>query len=269
MLNNYAAKHFKKLARDSAKLDANLKDLTKKLSKLTHRSVPPGSANTQNVSTVQNPGVHELYVTKLTSLSGQIQSVRQDHLVEYTRVQKTVDRTIARSFARCCRESYNYLGDAVVKTGGHDGIGGITAWGIYANAGISPPMMDLDNLGEMDINPDDEWEQSQDEGDGHLSPREIAAQQLPRPPTSYTDYSFLRGNDRGPAYPNISMNMQGKMPARPSQQSFQPYPQPHSVPSQHSQQYPTQVITGAVLPISMFSDSRQSPLNQYNPHIEL
>ena len=163
MLNNHAAKHFKKLARDSAKLDGNLKDLTKRLSKLTHRSAPPGSATTQNVSTVQNPGVHELYVTKLTSLSGQIQHVRRDHLTEYTRVQKNVDRTVARSFARCCRENYTHLGDALTKTGGVEAIGGVTAWGIYANAGISPPMVDLENLGEMDINPDDEWEQSQED----------------------------------------------------------------------------------------------------------
>ena len=267
MLNNHAAKHFKKLARDSAKLDANLKELTKKLSKLTHRSAPPGSATTQNASTVQTPGVHELYVSRLTSLSGQIQNVRREHLTEYTRVQKTVDRTVARSFARCCRENYTYLGEALIKTGGIEAIGGVTSWGIYANAGISPPVMDLENLGEMEINPDDEWEQSQDEGEGALSPRQIAQQQLPRPPTSFSEYSFLRDNERGTQiYPNVSVNLQGKMPVRSSQQSFQPYPgssQLHQVPSQHSQQYVTQGFTGVQSLIFMISDSR--PLTQCNP----
>src|SRR5208282_5989963 len=114
----------------------------------------------------------------------------------------------------------------------------------------SPPMTDLGNFGEMEINPDDEWDQSEEEGEGYLSPRQIAAQQLPRPPTSYTDYSLLRENERGQVYPNISMTMQGKMPARPSQQSFQPYAsgsQLHRIPSQNSQQYPTQVITEVLL----------------------
>src|SRR5436190_20979673 len=120
MLNNYAAKHFKALARDNTKLDATLKELTRKLSKLTHKSAPPGSATTQNASTVQTPGVHELYVSRLTSLSGQIQNVRREHLTEYTRVQKTVDRTVARSFARCCRDNYTYLGEALIKTGGNE-----------------------------------------------------------------------------------------------------------------------------------------------------
>jgi hypothetical protein len=234
MLNNFSAKHFKTLARDSAKLDVTLKDLTKKLSKLTHKSAPPGSATTQNASTVQNPGVHELFVHKLSGLSGQIQNVRRDHLAEYTKVQKDVDRTIARSLARCSRQHYGFLGDALIKTGGAEAMGGVNAWGIYANAGISPLMIDLDNEGgEGDV--DDEWEPSQDEDEeGVLSPRQLAQGQLPRPPTSFSDYSFIHPESRSKGtYPTLSMNMQGKMPSRgPSHASFQPYPS-----SQQSQQY--------------------------------
>ena len=92
ILNNYAGKHFKTLARDSAKLDTNLKDLTRKLSKLTHRSAAPGTANTMNASTMQSVGVHEMYAQKLTSLSSEIQQVRKEHLRVYTVVQKNVDR---------------------------------------------------------------------------------------------------------------------------------------------------------------------------------
>lgn len=229
MLNNFAAKHFKTLARDSAKLDVTLKDLTKKLSKLTHKSAPPGSATTQNVSTVQNPGVHELFVSKLSGLSGQIQQVRRDHLQEYTKVQKNVDRTVTRSFARCARQHYAYLGDALVKTGGAEAMGGVTAWGIYANAGISPPINDLDE-GEVEVDPDDEWEPSGDEDEGHLSPRQRAQSELPRPPTSFSDYSFL--HPTGNTYPTVNLNMQGKLPAPRSQASFQPVSQQSNASSQ-------------------------------------
>ena len=240
MLNNFAAKHFKTLARDSAKLDVTIKDLSKKLSKLTHRSAPPGSATTQNASTVQNQGVHEIYVSRLTNLSGQIQNVRRDHMFQYTRVQKSVDRTVSRSFARCCRDNYTYLADAITKTGGNDAIGGVTSWGIYANTGVSPPLMDFDNLGEPE--PDDEWEAS-DEEEGHLSPRQVAQQQgLPRPPTSFSDYSFLPDTSRK-GYPSVNLSMQGKMAARGSQSSFHPYPGPPQAQSQQSHQYPTQVYT--------------------------
>ena len=127
MLNNFAAKHFKTLASDSAKLDETLKGLTRKLSKLTHNRVP-GTANTQNASTVQTPGVHEIYVQRLTGLSGQIQKVRQDHLAVYSREQKTVDREVARAFARSARQNYVSLADAIAKTGSAEAIGGVTAW---------------------------------------------------------------------------------------------------------------------------------------------
>jgi hypothetical protein len=235
ILNNAAAKHFKTLARDSAKLDVTLKELTKKLSKLTHKSAPPGSANTQNASTVQNPGIHEIYVQKLTGLSGQIQSVRKDHLAVYTRVQKTVDRTVARSFARCSRASYNSLSDSLVKTGGVEAMGGVTAWGVYANAGISPPINEL-GVDDGEIDPEDEWEPSIEEGeDPEISPRQLAQQQVPRPPTSMSDYSLVH-RTQNPAYSTTSMRMQGKMP---SQGSYNPYPGSNFPGSQqHLQQLP-------------------------------
>jgi hypothetical protein len=105
-------------------------------------------------------------------------------------------------------------------------MGGVTAWGIYANAKICPPV--FDNYGaDGEIDPDDEWEPSEDEEEGILSPRQVAQTQLPRPPTSLSDYSFVpesqRGG-RGGAYPTISLNLQGKLPAHTSQTSFQPYP---------------------------------------------
>jgi len=232
ILNNSAAKHFKTLARDSAKLDLTLKELTKRLSKLTHKTAPPGSANTHNASTVQNPGVHEIYVQKLTGLSGQIQSVRKDHLAVYTRVQKTVDRTVARSFARCSRASYAFLGDALIKTGGAEAMGGVTAWGAYANAGISPPINELGAEEEMD--PEDEWEPSVEEGEEE-HPRQIAQQQVPRPPTSLSDYSIVPKPQSQNQY-STTMRMQGKM----SSQSFNPYPGSNPPPSQPplSQQAP-------------------------------
>lgn len=219
ILNNFAAKHFKTLARDNQNLDNTLKDLTKKLSKLTHKSAPPGTANTQNASTAQAPGVHELYVQRLTGLSGQIQQVRKDHLQMYTRTQKTVDRYIARSFARCCRQSYVFLADALVKTGGSAGIGGVTSWGVFANAGISPPVNELDMEGELE--PDEEWEPSQDDEDEQMSQRQLAQSQPYRPPSSLTDH--ISPDPRGGArYGTMSVKMAGKQPA--SQGSFQAYP---------------------------------------------
>ena len=149
MLNNYAATHFKNFARDKTKVDANLKSLTKKLSKLTHRST----------STIQNPGVHELYVTKVTNLSQQIENVRRDYLAEYTRIQKTVDEMTAHLFTRCCREHHTFLNNALSDT--------------------REIKADLKNFCEM--------EQSRDEGNGYLSPRQIASKQFPHPPACLSD----------------------------------------------------------------------------------
>jgi hypothetical protein len=246
MLNNHAAKHFKALARDSAKLDGTLKDLTKKLSKLTNKSAPPGSANTMNVSTVQNAGPHELYVQRLTALSSQIQRVRNDHLADYTRVQKDVDRTVARSFARCSRQNYECLGHAIFKTGGSEAIGGVNAWGVYANQRISPPINTLDVEGDGDTEPDYEWEPEDNESDDHMSQRQIAQGEIPRPPTAYSNFSNSPDPRHNPFNPHtpMSINMQGKLPARPSQTTFDPYPATSLQPqSSQSHQYQIPQVT--------------------------
>jgi hypothetical protein len=230
MLNNMAAKHFKTLARDSAKLDETLKALTRKLSKLTHTRAP-GTANTQNASTVQAPGVHEIYVQQLTGLSGQIQKVRQDHLAVYSQEQKTVDRGVARAFARSARQSYASLADSIVKTGSTEAIGGVTAWGVYANQGIAPPITDFDAETEQEI--DEAWEPPQ-EDEEPFSPRQLAQQTPIRPPSSYSHYSN-QPYARAGSHANLSLNMQGKMPMS---QLSEVYPSQ----SQHSGQYQTSVL---------------------------
>lgn len=215
ILNNHSAKYFKTLARDSSKLDNNLKDLTRKLSKLTHKSAAPGSANTQNASTVQNVGVHENYVHRLTGLSGQIQNVRHDHLVLYTRKQRQMDRVVGQSFARCARQNYGFLADAIYKTGTTEAIGGVNAWGAFAIAGVQPPINDID--AETEVQGDDDWEGS-DDGEEPMSPRQIAQQHDPRPPSSMMSLmSEARGDPRG--YSNL--NVQGRIPQQ-SSQTFQP-----------------------------------------------
>jgi hypothetical protein len=219
ILNNYAAKYFKTLARDSSKLDNNLKELTKKLSKLTHKSAAPGSANTQNASTMQVVGPHESYVQRLTGLSGQIQGVRKDHLALYTRKQKQVDRYVGQSFARCTRQNYNFLADAIHKTGTSEGIGGVNAWGAFAIAGVSPPINDLEAETEPEI--EEDWEGSYEDGEDNMSPRQIAQQQPPRPPSAYTNFDSLMGDARGNGKGYVSLNMQGKMPQIPSHQGSQ------------------------------------------------
>src|SRR5579859_3222490 len=227
MLNNFAARHFKTLARDSARLDETLKDLTRKLSKLTHNRVP-GTANTQNASTVQAPGVHEIYVQRLTGLSGQIQKVRQDHLTVYSREQKVVDREVSRAFARSARQSYASLADSIMKTGSTEAIGGVTAWGVYANQGTAPPITDFDAEAEQGI--DEEWEPEQPEEE-QFSPRQLAQTEA-RPPSAFANFSpvpsFARAASQ--SHGNISLNMQGKMPM--SQATSQAYPGPSQpVPS--------------------------------------
>ena len=233
MLNDFAARHFKTLARDSAKLDETLKDLTRKLSKLTHNRVP-GTANTQNASTVQTPGVHEVYVQRLTGLSGQIQKVRQDHLAVYSREQKNIDREVARNFARSARQSYASLGDAITRTGSAEAIGGVNAWGVYANQGTAPPITDFDAETEQEI--DEEWEPEQLEEDP-FTPRQLAAQSETRPPSAFANFSPRPSFSRGPgSHANISLNMQGKMPASQAT-SQQTYPGPGPSQSQHSLSY--------------------------------
>lgn len=247
MLNNFAARHFKTLARDSAKLDDTLKDLTRKLSKLTHNRVP-GTANTQNASTVQAPGVHEIYVQRLTGLSGQIQKVRQDHLAVYSREQKGVDREVSRAFARSARQSYASLADAIMKTGGTEAIGGVTAWGVYANQGIAPPITDFDAEVEQEV--EEDWEPNQPEEE-NFSARQLAQKRTePRPPSAFTDFSD-RPSFAQASHANISLNMQGKMPA--SQGTFQAYPGPpqsqHSLHYQPSNVYSFKVeLTAVIIP---------------------
>jgi hypothetical protein len=203
-------------------LDSNLKELTKKLSKLTHKSAAPGSANTQNASTMQMVGTHENYVQRLTGLSGQIQGVRKDHLALYTRKQKQVDRYVGQSFARCARQNYGFLADAIGRTGTAEGIGGVNAWGAFSIAGLSPPINDLDADNEGDV--DEEWEGSYD-GDEALSPRQQAQQQLARPPSAFSHFGSLIGEARGQDRGYVSANMQGRMPpGQTSQLSAPPVP---------------------------------------------
>lgn len=257
MLNNFAARHFKTLARDSAKLDETLKDLTRKLSKLTHNRVP-GTANTQNASTVQAPGVHEIYVQRLTGLSGQIQKVRQDHLAVYSREQKNVDREVARAFARSARQSYASLADSIMKTGSTEAIGGVTAWGVYANQGTAPPITDFDAEAELEI--DEEWEPTQPEEE-QFSPRQLAQTEA-RPPSAFANFSPAPSFARAGSHANISLNMQGKMPA--SQATSQAYPGPSQ--SQHSLSYQQNVSPQSCLIVDwlilgFISATRQSDDN--------
>jgi hypothetical protein len=114
-------------------------------------------------------------------------------------------------------------------------MGGVTAWGVYANAGISPPINEL-GVEDGEIDPEDEWEPSIEEGeDPEISPRQLAQQQVPRPPTSMSDYSTIH-KSQNQVYSNTSMRMQGKMP---SQGSFNPYPGSNFPGSQqHLQQLP-------------------------------
>lgn len=219
-MNNYAGLHFKHLAQDSQKLDDKLKDLTKKLSKLTHRQAPPGTANTLNASTVQNAGPHEIYVQSLTHISGQIQHVRQNHLVAYTREQKKVDRAVARSFARCCRQSYNFLANALSKTGSTEAMGGVTAWGVFANSGM-PPIADFDEDAE-DIREADQWEPNPEDGEEALSARQIAQMQAPRPPSRMAGSIMGMTSLPGTSYPPTNLNIQGSV--APNQPMYNPYP---------------------------------------------
>ena len=229
-MNNFAAKHFRKLARDSAALDNTLKDLTKKLSKLTHKSAPPGSANTHNASTVQNPGVHEMYVQRLTGLSGQIQQVRKDHLAQYTKLQKSVDRSVARSSAKCCRQNYSFLSDALIKTGSADGIGGVNAWAVFASAGISPPILDLNAEAELDLDAEGEWNDIEEDDEQQPLPDGV-----PRPPSAFRDHSSSYMGTSG-TFPHPTPR-QGRMPSQASFGGYGGSP----LPPQPSQQYTTQV----------------------------
>jgi hypothetical protein len=221
LLNNFADKHFKTMARDNAKLDMTLKDLTKKLSKLTHKTAPPSSANTQNASTVQTPGVHELFVSKLSGLSGQIQTVRRDHLAEYTKIQRGVDRNIAKVFRRCAQESYSFLGNTLLKVGGADAMGGLNAWGVYADAGLLPPM-DFD-VDEEEVQADESWDEDDDEV-GDLTIGGPSQNLPPRPPSSLrhhagpsTSGSLFPPNNTGTGYGmNVSF---GGIPGIPNQSS--------------------------------------------------
>ena len=221
ILNNYAAIHFKRLAQDSQKLDDKLKDLTKKLSKVTHRQAPPGTANTFNASTVQNAGPHEIYVQNLTQISGQIQQVRQSHLFTYTREQKNVDRAVARSFARCCRQNYNFLANALAKTGSTEAMGGVTAWGVFANSGM-PPIADFDEEAEVDMREADQWEPNPEDGEEAMSPRQIAQMQAPRPPSRMTGSVMGMTSLPGTGYPPTNLNPQTSIP--PNQPVYNPYP---------------------------------------------
>jgi hypothetical protein len=218
-----------------------LKDLTKKLSKLTHKQAPPGTANTQNVSTVQNIGIHESYAQRLMILSRQIQQVRHDHLSEYTKAQLDVDRFIARAFARCSRQNYQALADALLKTGSAEAIGGVNAWGVFANKGMAAPIVDLEaeeNAEDQEI--DDDWEPSLDEGaEGMMSPRQMALSQGPRPPSSMADHMPLASLGAVHRYPQVTVAMQGKFP----QQGYDPYPgssAPHPFQPNVASVYPTQ-----------------------------
>lgn len=175
---------------------------------------------------MQSVGVHEMYAQKLTSLSSEIQQVRREHLRLYTLEQKNVDRYVSRTFARCSRQNYAFLADALVKTGSAEAIGGVNAWGVFANAGISPPIGDLDADDDGDVDADDDWEQSQVDPEEPMTPREIAQSQPARPPSAFTDFSELVRQDgsRARSYGNVSMTMQGRLPAQGSQTAFQPYP---------------------------------------------
>jgi hypothetical protein len=187
---------------------------------------------------MQNVGVHEMYAQKLTSLSSEIQQVRKEHLRVYTVNQKNVDRYVSRTYARCSRQSYGFLADALIKTGSTEAIGGVNAWGVFANAGISPPLADLDDDGDGEADVEDEWDPSIVDGDEPMSPREIAQSQPPRPPSALTDFSFVppdAGMNR--SFPNVSVSMQGRVSAQGSQSNFQ-RPYPGSSQSQGFQQPP-------------------------------
>jgi hypothetical protein len=154
---------------------------------------------------------------------------------------------VGRTFARCTRQNYDFLGNALLKTGTSEAIGGVNAWGVYANANISPPINELDGEADGEGDVGDEWEPSQEDGDELMSPRQIAQSQGPRPPSAFTDFSLITGTDnRGSrGHPNMSLNMQGKLPSHGSQSGFQAYPGPSQqsqqpLQTQQSQQYLSQ-----------------------------
>ena len=246
------------MARDNTKLDQTLKDLTKKLSKLTHRTAPPGSANTQNASTVQTPGVHEIFVTKLSGLSGQIQSVRRDHLAVYTKIQRGVDRNVAKVFRRCAQENYAFLGDVLVKVGGGDAMAGLHAWGIFADAGLLPPMdFDVDE----EVQGDESWDEQEDEV-GDLPVGGPSQNLPPRPPSSLrhhvgTSESLFPSNNATGYGMNVSLGgapnqgtaagYTGYAPQQPPPQA--PVPQYPSAQSQTTQVCPSQArLITVILP---------------------
>ena len=92
---------------------------------------------------------------------------------------------------------------------------------------------------------DEDWEPDQSDGGDEMSARQVAQTQLPRPPSAFTDYSYPPETRGSKGYPTMSLNMQGKLPAHPSQSSFQPYPgSSQLLQPQQSQQFqsPTSVI---------------------------
>ena len=235
------------MARDNTKLDQTLKGLTKKLSKLTHRTAPPGSANTQNASTVQAPGVHELFVTKLSGLSGQIQSVRRDHLAVYTKIQRGVDRNISKVFRRCAQENYAFLGDVLLKVGGADAMGGLNAWGVFADAGLLPPM-DFDV--EEGSQGDESWGEDDDEV-GDLTMGGPSQSLPPRPPSSLrhhvgTSDSLFPPNNTAGYGMSVSLGGAQNQAAAAGYTGYPPQQPPPQAPT--PQYPPTQSQTSPVCP---------------------
>jgi hypothetical protein len=225
------------MAHDNAKLDETLKDLTLKLSKITHQTAPPGSANAQNVSNLQSPGVHELFVSKVSSLSGKMQNVRRDHLAEYTRIQQGIDKNIAKVFRRCSQENYTFLGDALIKVSSGDAMGGLNAWGLYADAGLLPPMeFDVEEVSQAG----EAWDEDEDDiGDLIVGgpPQNLP----PRPPSSLrhhsTSGSLFPANHSTGYGVNVPM---GGAPDQAAPTRYSTYPNTQPPPPQQPQYPPAQ-----------------------------
>jgi hypothetical protein len=181
---------------DTTEVDHTLEDLTVKLSKLTDRAAPPGSANAQNVSNFKSPGVHELFVNKLSGVGGKMQNVRRIHLAEYAKIQQGVDRSVTKVFRQCSKENYTFLGDALIKVSGADAMGGLNAWGLYADAGLLPPI-DFDE--EKVPQADEIWDEDEDDI-GDLPVGGPLQNLPPRPPSSLRHHSTP-----GPLFPANTM----------------------------------------------------------------
>lgn len=143
ILNNFADKHFRKVAKEERIHDDHVGSLDKQIKRAGGRYEQ--KARKKDRDAVE---AHDKYISALSSMGSEIARAKREHQVSYAKRERYAAMMVAQSAARIAESDFSANGELLKRCGPH--LGRVQEWAPFAEENMPPPPPDLRDSDDED-----------------------------------------------------------------------------------------------------------------------